>query len=177
MVPLVGKVTELEHQLKVCKVAAQRVMASMGVQVDVKWGTMIEIPRACIIADQLAEMVDFFSFGTNDLTQMTLGYSRDDAQAKFFEAYFSQGILQRDPFETLDRNGVGILVKMACDKARSVNPNIKLGICGEHGGDPESVAFFHQVGVNYVSCSPLRVPIALLAAAQAKIKGESKQSE
>ncbi|CAG9462449.1 unnamed protein product [Pedinophyceae sp. YPF-701] len=176
MVPLVGTPEELAHQLAVVRAAGERVFAAKGVRVPFKVGTMIEIPRACLIADVLAKQADFFSFGTNDLTQMTFGYSRDDA-AKFLKNYVTGGILPRDPFESIDRTGVGALIRMAVEKARQANPNIELGICGEHGGDPDSVALFHELGFNYVSCSPLRVPIARLAAAQANIVGASKQSE
>ena len=129
---------------------------------------MIEIPRACITADRIAKKAEFFSFGTNDLTQMTFGYSRDDI-ATFLPIYLDMKILKVDPFQVLDRNGVGQLVQMAADKGRDVNPNLKLGICGEHGGEPSSVEFCHMVGLNYVSCSPFRVPIARIAAAQAAI--------
>jgi pyruvate,orthophosphate dikinase len=129
---------------------------------------MIEIPRAAVLADRIAEEAEFFSFGTNDLTQMTYGFSRDDA-GKFLEEYYKKNIFESDPFAKLDQDGVGALVKMACEKGKSVRPDIKLGICGEHGGEPSSVEFCHRVGLSYVSCSPFRVPIARLAAAQAKI--------
>ncbi|MBR4350981.1 MAG: pyruvate, phosphate dikinase, partial [Bacilli bacterium] len=132
-------------------------------------GTMIEIPRAAILADEIAEEAEFFSFGTNDLTQMTFGFSRDDA-GKFLGAYYENKIYEQDPFAKLDQHGVGKLVKMAAELGRKTRPNIKLGICGEHGGDPQSVEFCHSVGLTYVSCSPFRVPIARLAAAQAAIK-------
>ena len=132
-------------------------------------GTMIEIPRAALLADEIAEEAEFFSFGTNDLTQMTFGFSRDDA-GKFLSSYYESKIYESDPFARLDQNGVGQLVKMAAEKGRSVRKDLKLGICGEHGGDPSSVEFCHQVGLNYVSCSPFRVPIARLAAAQAALK-------
>ena len=135
-------------------------------------GTMIEIPRAALTADMIAEVAEFFSFGTNDLTQMTFGYSRDDA-GKFLPVYLQKGILKNDPFQVLDQEGVGQLVKMATEKGRSTRPNLKVGICGEHGGEPSSVEFCHTVGMNYVSCSPFRVPIARLAAAQAAIKDSS----
>ena len=133
---------------------------------------MIEIPRACIIADKLAEKAKFFSFGTNDLTQMTFGYSRDDA-GKFLPAYIKKGILEKDPFVSIDTEGVGDLMELGVKKARKVNPKIKIGICGEHGGDPESVKFCHKIGLNDVSCSPFRVPIARLAAAQAVIQSKT----
>ena len=136
-------------------------------------GTMIEIPRAALIANKIAESAEFFSFGTNDLTQMTFGYSRDDA-GKFLPIYIEKGILKNDPFEVLDQEGVGQLVEMACKKGRETRPNIKLGICGEHGGEPSSIDFCHRTGLDYVSCSPYRVPIARLAAAQAAIKNPRK---
>jgi len=132
-------------------------------------GTMIEVPRAALVADKIAESAEFFSFGTNDLTQMTFGYSRDDA-GKFLPVYLEKNILKHDPFQVLDQEGVGQLVRMAIEKGRSTRPHLKVGICGEHGGEPSSVEFCHTVGMNYVSCSPFRVPIARLAAAQAVIK-------
>jgi pyruvate,orthophosphate dikinase len=132
-------------------------------------GTMIELPRACVRADEIAEHADFFSFGTNDLTQTALGFSRDDAEGKFLTFYLEDDILQRNPFETLDRDGVGELMRIAVERGRSVKEEIKLGICGEHGGDPESIAFCHELGLDYVSCSPYRVPLARLAAAQAAL--------
>jgi pyruvate,orthophosphate dikinase len=138
-------------------------------KVDYLVGTMIEIPRAALIADAIAEKADFFSFGTNDLTQMTFGYSRDDA-AKFIHIYLEKGILKADPFETLDQEGVGQLVKMGTERGRQTKPNLKVGICGEHGGEPNSVEFFARTGLNYVSCSPYRVPIARIASAQAALK-------
>ncbi|HRZ78111.1 MAG TPA: pyruvate, phosphate dikinase, partial [Bacteroidales bacterium] len=132
-------------------------------------GTMIEIPRAALTADEIAQSAEFFSFGTNDLTQMTFGYSRDDA-GKFLPIYIEQGILKHDPFQVLDQEGVGQLVEMACAKGRQARPKLKLGICGEHGGEPSSVEFCHRTGLDYVSCSPYRVPIARLAAAQANVR-------
>ncbi|KVH91443.1 ATP-grasp fold, subdomain 1 [Cynara cardunculus var. scolymus] len=161
-------VTELGHQVGVIRSVAKTVFAEMGMSLKYKVGTMIEIPRAALIADEIAKEAEFFSFGTNDLTQMTFGYSRDDV-GKFLPVYLSQGILQHDPFEVLDQQGVGQLIKMATDKGRAANPNLKVGICGEHGGDPSSVAFFDGVGLDYVSCSPFRVPIARLAAAQVAV--------
>jgi pyruvate,orthophosphate dikinase len=131
---------------------------------------MIELPRACIRADEIAELADFCSFGTNDLTQTTLGFSRDDAEGKFLTRYLEDGVLERNPFETLDQEGVGALMEIAIERARGVKDDIKLGICGEHGGDPASVAFCHRAGLDYVSCSPFRVPLARLAAAQASLK-------
>jgi pyruvate,orthophosphate dikinase len=138
-------------------------------------GTMIELPRAAVVADRIAESAEFFSFGTNDLTQTAFGFSRDDA-GKFIDTYIRRGILTADPFQELDQSGVGELVRTACEKGRSSRPGIKLGICGEHGGDPSSVEFFHNLGLDYVSCSPYRVPIARLAAAQAAIADQSERS-
>jgi pyruvate,orthophosphate dikinase len=132
-------------------------------------GTMIETPRAALVADEIAEEADFFSFGTNDLTQMTFGFSRDDVEARMMPAYLEHGLLKRNPFETIDRDGVGQLVRMAAAKGRKVKPDLKLGVCGEHGGDPESIDLFYAAGLDYVSCSPFRVPIARLAAAQAVV--------
>jgi len=142
---------------------------------SVKIGTMIELPRAALTADQIAEHAEFFSFGTNDLTQTTLGLSRDDS-ARFLSTYVSDGILPADPFQTIDKEGVGQLVKKAVELGRKTRPDIKLGICGEHGGDAESIAFFHEVGLNYVSCSPFRVPIARLAAARAALEQKATVS-
>jgi pyruvate,orthophosphate dikinase len=136
-------------------------------RIDYLVGTMIELPRACVRADEIAEEADFFSFGTNDLTQTTLGFSRDDAEGKFLTHYLEDRILEANPFETLDRSGVGDLMRIAVERARGVNAELKLGICGEHGGDARSVAFCHELGLAYVSCSPYRVPLARLAAAQA----------
>ncbi|HKI43724.1 MAG TPA: putative PEP-binding protein, partial [Balneolales bacterium] len=147
---------------------AEEVLKAHNVKIKYLIGTMIEIPRAALLADQIAKEADFFSFGTNDLTQLTYGYSRDDA-AKFLPIYLEKKILPHDPFQVLDQEGVGQLVKMGAERGRSTNANIKLGICGEHGGDPASVEFFHKAGLNYVSCSPYRVPIARLAAAQANL--------
>jgi pyruvate,orthophosphate dikinase len=130
---------------------------------------MIELPRACIRADEIAEHADFFSFGTNDLTQTALGFSRDDAEGKFLTHYLNDGVLERNPFETLDQSGVGDLMRIAVERGRSTKPNLKMGICGEHGGEPASVAFCHSLGLDYVSCSPFRVPLARLAAAQAAL--------
>jgi len=169
MVPLIGKVEELENQKKVIDEAAKQVFDKEGIKVDYMVGTMIEIPRACVVADKVAQVAEFFSFGTNDLTQMTFGYSRDDA-GKFIADYLQRGILPDDPFQSIDVEGVGGMVKMGVERGRSANPKLKIGICGEHGGEPRSVEFCHKVGMNYVSCSPFRVPVARLAAAQAVIK-------
>ena len=171
MIPLVGTKAELANQKKVVIDTAEKVQEEMGVKVDYKVGTMIEIPRAALTANEIAEEAEFFSFGTNDLTQMTFGYSRDDA-GKFLKEYQEKGILEEDPFQTLDQNGVGQLVAMGVEKGRSTRPNLKVGICGEHGGDPKSIDFCHRVNLNYVSCSPYRVPIARLAAAQAAIRNK-----
>jgi pyruvate,orthophosphate dikinase len=140
-------------------------------------GTMVETPRAAVCADEIAEEADFFSFGTNDLTQMTFGFSRDDVESRMMPAYLEQGLLKRNPFETIDRDGVGALVKMASVKGRGVKKGLKLGVCGEHGGDPESIQLFYEAGLDYVSCSPFRVPIARLAAAQAVIGGSKTETK
>ena len=169
MVPLVGSVTELKMQKDIIVATAEKVMSETGVRVDYLVGTMIEVPRAAVTADEIATEAQFFSFGTNDLTQMTFGFSRDDA-GKFLPEYVDLKILPVDPFKTLDRNGVGKLVQMAVEKGRKTKPDLKLGICGEHGGDPNSIEFCHIAGLNYVSCSPFRVPIARLAAAHAALK-------
>jgi len=173
MIPLVGNVNELKNQKEVVIKVAEEVMKKYGVKVKYMVGTMIEIPRATVTADQIAEEAEFFSFGTNDLTQMTLGFSRDDV-AKFLPIYIEKKIIKDDPFMTLDQEGVGQLVKMGIEKGRKTNPSLEVGICGEHGGDPESVKFCHRVGMNYVSCSPYRVPVARLAAAQAAVEEEKK---
>ena len=169
MVPLVGIKFEFNEQETIIRETAAKLFAEAGDSVEYKVGTMIEIPRAALTADKIAEKAEFFSFGTNDLTQMTFGYSRDDI-ASFLPIYLDKKILKADPFQILDQNGVGQLVQMATEKGRSVNPKLKVGICGEHGGEPSSVEFCHRVGLNYVSCSPFRVPIARLAAAQAALK-------
>ncbi|HEX3027987.1 MAG TPA: pyruvate, phosphate dikinase [Clostridia bacterium] len=171
MIPLVGEVKELKYVKDVVVKTADEVIAKAGVKLTYKVGTMIEIPRAALTADDIAKEAEFFSFGTNDLTQMTFGFSRDDA-GKFLDAYYTKKIYESDPFARLDQTGVGKLVKMAAELGKKTRPDIKLGICGEHGGDPSSVEFCHRVGLNYVSCSPFRVPIARLAAAQAAIKKE-----
>ena len=168
MIPLVGEAKELKFVKDVVVATADKLIKEAGVELEYHIGTMIEIPRAAVTADEIAKEAEFFSFGTNDLTQMTFGFSRDDA-AKFLDAYYEHKIYEFDPFAKLDQVGVGALVKMAAEKGRATRPNIKLGICGEHGGDPSSVEFCHKVGLNYVSCSPFRVPIARLAAAQAAI--------
>ncbi|MBQ3201429.1 MAG: pyruvate, phosphate dikinase, partial [Clostridia bacterium] len=169
MIPLVGEVKELKYVKDVVVKTADEELANAGVQMKYKVGTMIEIPRAALTADEIAKEAEFFSFGTNDLTQMTFGFSRDDA-GKFLGAYYDKKIYENDPFAKLDQTGVGKLVKMAAQLGRSTREDLHLGICGEHGGDPASVEFCHNVGLDYVSCSPFRVPIARLAAAQANIK-------
>jgi pyruvate,orthophosphate dikinase len=173
MVPLIGTAEELHHQRKVVVEVAGKVIEEMGVELEYLVGTMIEVPRAALTADEVAKVADFFSFGTNDLTQMTYAYSRDDA-GKFLRIYMDEGILPGDPFVSIDTTGVGQLVDMATKKGRASKPKLKVGICGEHGGDPASIAFCHKVGLDYVSCSPYRVPIARLAAAQAKVKAEEE---
>ena len=169
MVPLVGTYKELEQQQKVIKTAAEELFKEEGMEVEFKLGTMIEIPRAALTADQIAKYADYFSFGTNDLTQMTYGYSRDDVY-RFLPTYLDNKILEVDPFQVLDQTGVGQLVEIGVKRGRSTNPNIKCGICGEHGGEPSSVKFCHRIGLDYVSCSPYRVPIARLASAQAAVE-------
>ena len=169
MVPLIGTWKEFKMQEEIIRATAEKVFEEKGAKVDFLVGTMIEIPRAALTADLVAEHAEFFSFGTNDLTQMTFGYSRDDA-GKFLPIYIKKGLLKNDPFQTLDQEGVGQLVEMGTNKGRQTRPDLKVGICGEHGGDPDSVEFCHRVGMNYVSCSPFRVPIARLAAAQAAIR-------
>ncbi len=171
MVPLVGHVKELKMQKDIIVETAEKVMKEKKIKVDYMVGTMIEVPRAAVTADEIAAEAQFFSFGTNDLTQMTFGYSRDDS-GKFLPEYVEKKILPNDPFRVLDRDGVGKLIRMAVEKGRGVRSDLKVGICGEHGGEPSSVEFCHLVGLNYVSCSPFRVPIARLAAAQAAIKKE-----
>jgi pyruvate,orthophosphate dikinase len=171
MVPLVGTLGEFVNQKEIIDRVAKETMEKYGVKVNYLVGTMIEVPRAAITADEIAKEAQFFSFGTNDLTQMTFGYSRDDV-GKFLPMYIEKGILKEDPFQVLDQEGVGQLVKMGVERGRATRPDLKIGICGEHGGEPSSVEFCHRVGMNYVSCSPYRVPIARLAAAQAVIKEE-----
>jgi pyruvate,orthophosphate dikinase len=174
MVPLVGNVKELKLQRELIEKVAMAVLTERGLtknEIPYKIGTMIEVPRAAVTADEIAREAEFFSFGTNDLTQMGCGFSRDDA-GKFLKEYVAKGIYAHDPFQVLDQDGVGKLVKMACELGRKTRPEIKLGICGEHGGEPSSIHFCHKVGLNYVSCSPYRVPIARLAAAQAALEDQ-----
>ena len=173
MIPLVGEVKELAYVKKTVVATADELIQAAGSNMTYTVGTMIEIPRAALTANEIAKEAEFFSFGTNDLTQMTFGFSRDDA-GKFLDAYYNAKIYESDPFARLDQNGVGRLVEMAAKLGRQTRPDLHLGICGEHGGDPSSVEFFHNVGLDYVSCSPFRVPIARLAAAQAAIKNPRK---
>jgi pyruvate,orthophosphate dikinase len=173
MVPLVGHINEFRLQKNLTVKTAEEVMKRYAVKLKYLVGTMIEVPRASITADEIALEAEFFSFGTNDLTQMTLGFSRDDA-GKFLPFYIKEGIFERDPFATIDLTGVGSLIEMGVKKGRGVRPELKIGICGEHGGDPVSIEFCHKVGLDYVSCSPYRVPVARLAAAQAALKGKVK---
>jgi pyruvate,orthophosphate dikinase len=169
MIPLVGDVKELKYVHEVVKATADQVIAEAGVNLEYKFGTMIEVPRGALTAGEIAEVAEFFSFGTNDLTQMTFGFSRDDA-GKFLEEYYARKVFESDPFAHLDQNGVGKLVEMAVKSGHETRSDIHCGICGEHGGDPESIEFCHRAGLDYVSCSPFRVPIARLAAAHANIK-------
>jgi len=169
MIPLVGHVNELRETRTILEAEVARIVETSGQQVNYKFGTMIEVPRGALTADEIAEHADFFSFGTNDLTQMGFGYSRDDAEGKFLMQYVDRKVLPENPFQVLDVTGIGQLVRMGVEKGRATKKNLKIGICGEHGGDPASIAFCHEVGLDYVSCSPFRVPVARLAAAQAAI--------
>ena len=169
MIPLVGHVEELKRQKQIVIEEAERILGKSGSGVDYLVGTMIEVPRGALTADEIAKEAQFFSFGTNDLTQMGFGLSRDDA-GKFLLYYQEHGLLDKDPFVSLDTAGVGQLVEIGVKKGRAARPGLKIGICGEHGGDPASIHFFHKAGLDYVSCSPYRVPIARLAAAQAKLE-------
>ncbi|MFQ5917580.1 MAG: putative PEP-binding protein, partial [Candidatus Binatia bacterium] len=171
MIPLVGTVREFQHQKAIIDRVAAEVMQEFRVTVTYLVGTMIEIPRACLVADEIASEAEFFSFGTNDLTQTTLGFSRDDA-GKFLPEYLEGGILTEDPFISVDKDGVGELMVIGVKKGRSARKGLEIGICGEHGGDPASVEFCHRIGLDYVSCSPYRVPVAKLAAAQAALRGK-----
>lgn len=175
MVPLVGLPEEIQTVKQKLEEVAKKVLEENNVKIEYRFGTMIEVPRACIVADKIAQHVEFFSFGTNDLTQMTFGYSRDDAEAKFIPYYLENNILSFNPFQTLDQEGVGELMKFAIEKGRRVKKDLDIGICGEHGGDPQSIEFAYKIGVDYVSCSPYRVPVARLAAAQVTIKHSQKE--
>jgi pyruvate,orthophosphate dikinase len=169
MIPLTGTLKELKMQEDIVRATAEKVFEERGDRIDYLVGTMIEVPRAAVTADEIAQSAEFFSFGTNDLTQMTYGYSRDDA-GKFLPVYLKKGILKHDPFQVLDQDGVGKLMKLAVKNGRDTRPKIKIGICGEHGGEPSSVEFCNSLNFDYVSCSPYRVPIARLAAAQAIVR-------
>jgi pyruvate,orthophosphate dikinase len=169
MIPLVGAVQEFEEVKASIVEVAREVIAETGQQLNFLVGTMIELPRAALTADEIAASAEFFSFGTNDLTQMTWGYSRDDVEAAFFPLYFEKGILAVSPFDSIDRKGAGALVRIAVDRGRAARDGLKLGVCGEHGGDPDSIAFFDEVGLDYVSCSPFRVPVARLESGRARI--------
>ena len=169
MIPLTGTLKEMKMQEDIVRATAEKVFRERGKRINYMVGTMIEVPRAAITADEIAQSAEFFSFGTNDLTQMTFGYSRDDA-GKFLPVYLAKGLLKNDPFQILDQEGVGKLMKIAVKKGRKTRPNIKIGICGEHGGEPSSVEFCNTLDFDYVSCSPFRVPIARLSAAQATIR-------
>jgi pyruvate,orthophosphate dikinase len=167
MIPLVGHVNELKTARDQLEKVARTVMQEQGVEVEYKFGTMIEVPRAALTADEIAKHAQFFSFGTNDLTQMTFAFSRDDAEGKILVPYLEDGILTVNPFQSIDQQGVGKLVRMAVKDGRAANPALEIGVCGEHGGDPESIRFFVAAGLDYVSASPFRVPVARLAAAHA----------
>jgi pyruvate,orthophosphate dikinase len=167
MIPLVGTVQELEIVREEAEAVIAEVEERHAVELNLTLGTMIELPRAALTAGQIAECADFFSFGTNDLTQTVWAFSRDDVEASFFTAYLEKGIFGVSPFETIDKEGVGELVRHAVEKGRATRPDLKLGVCGEHGGDPDSVHFFHEVGLDYVSCSPFRIPVARLEAGRA----------
>jgi pyruvate,orthophosphate dikinase len=170
MIPLVSVVAELETLRAETETVMSDVLAAEGCEIEIPIGTMIELPRAAVTADEIGAVADFFSFGTNDLTQTAFGFSRDDIEGKFLPRYLERKILPRNPFETVDP-GVAQLVEMGCERGRAANPGIKLGVCGEHGGDPESVHVFGEIGLDYVSCSPYRIPLARLAAAQAALSG------
>ena len=170
MIPLISTVEEYRNQASIVREVAEQVLSEQGLELDYLVGTMIELPRAALMADAIAAEAEFFSFGTNDLTQTTLGLSRDDS-AKFLPIYVERKIFPDDPFQTLDQAGVGQLIQLAVKRGREANPNLKVGVCGEHGGDPRSIEFFNAIGLDYVSCSPFRVPIARLSAAHATLKG------
>ena len=174
MIPLVGTTGEMQMIRDYIVRIAGETIAQYGVELKYLVGTMIEVPRAALIADKIAEDAEFFSFGTNDLTQMTFGYSRDDA-GRFLDAYLQANVLPADPFQSLDQEGVGQLVELGTKLGRTTRPDLKVGVCGEHGGDPDSVDFFHRAGLDYVSCSPFRVPIARLAAAQAELRNPRRK--
>jgi pyruvate,orthophosphate dikinase len=170
MIPLVGHINELRVIHEQLRAIAEEIIREAGVELKYMFGTMIEIPRAALTADEIAEIAEFFSFGTNDLTQTVFGFSRDDAEGKFLHVYVQKGILKEDPFQVLDREGVGKLMRIGTELGRKTRPELEVGICGEHGGDPASIELCHQIGLDYVSCSPYRVPVARLAAAQAALR-------
>ncbi|HIQ30420.1 MAG TPA: pyruvate, phosphate dikinase, partial [Candidatus Caldiarchaeum subterraneum] len=170
MLPQVSEANEVSHLKHVIEETAERVFEELGERIPYKVGTMIETPRAALTAGEIAKVAEFFSFGTNDLTQMTFGFSRDDAEAKFMANYLEKGILPNNPFEILDTKGVGRLVRIATKEGKESNYDLEVGICGEHGGEPSSIKFFHEAGLDYVSCSPYRIPVARLAAAQAALE-------
>jgi pyruvate,orthophosphate dikinase len=176
MIPLIVTRAELALVRRWVTEEIDATLARMGVQIDIKIGSMIETPRAAVRGDDIAEVADFFSFGTNDLTQMTFGFSRDDIEGRLMARYLEEGLLPRNPFETIDRRGVGELVRTCLERGRATNPELIAGVCGEHGGDPESIAFFTEIGLDYVSCSPFRVPIARLATAQACLTQDSARA-
>jgi pyruvate,orthophosphate dikinase len=176
MIPLIAHNNELRVEQTLLEEEAKCVMAEQGVKIDYQFGTMIEIPRAALTADQIAQYAQFFSYGTNDLTQTTFGISRDDAETGFLMEYLEKGILPENPFATIDERGVGKLMEMGVRLGRQTRPDLEVGICGEHGGDPKTIAFCHRIGLNYVSCSPFRVPIARLAAAHAALGEFTKDS-
>jgi pyruvate,orthophosphate dikinase len=177
MIPLTSHMNELQIQRETLEAVGREVMEEQGIIINYKFGTMIEIPRAALTADQIADQAEFFSFGTNDLTQTTFGISRDDAEAGFLIEYIEKGILPDNPFATIDRDGVGFLMDLAVKKGRSVKPDLECGICGEHGGEPQSIRLCHELGLTYVSCSPFRVPIARLAAAHAALEAKVNNSK
>jgi pyruvate,orthophosphate dikinase len=177
MIPLVATLKEMANQGAIVRRVAEEVFKEKGMKVDYMVGTMIELPRAALVADEIAKEAEFFSFGTNDLTQMTWGFSRDDVEGAFFGRYLSLGIFAASPFETIDAGGVGELVRIAVERGRAARPDLTVGVCGEHGGDPASVRFFHGAGLDYVSCSPFRVPIARLEAGRAAVLPDTAISD
>jgi pyruvate,orthophosphate dikinase len=174
MIPQVGSITELNHIKQIYVKVKAEVESKYGLKLKINFGTMLEVVRACLTSSELANTAEFFSFGTNDLTQAVFSYSREDVEGKFLPEYMEKEILERNPFQTVDVNGVGSLVKIAIANGRSIKPGLEIGVCGEHGGDPNSIKFFHDAGVSYVSASPHRIPIAIVAAAQAAILNKSK---